>query len=133
MEKLELDLIAKKIVRCKNLTRAFVRYARALAKEGASYKMLDKLNYLVIDEAKRIGRLQEVPEFYSNSWNDWAWEQSQCDICGEMYRWKYLYEDWYISKGPNGTRLIDEDYLIKRTLEIERGCCESDILKEEIF
>jgi len=132
MEKLELDLIAKKIVRCKNLTRAFVRYARALAKEGASYKMLDKLNYLIIDEAKKVGRPTEVPEFYGNSWTDWAMEQSQCEVCGDMYRWKYLYEDWYISKCANA-RSIDEDYLIKRTLEIERGCCESDILKEEIF
>lgn len=132
MNKVDLIKISKSIVRCKNITRAFVKYARSLAKENGSYKMLDKLNYLIIDEAKRAGRLAEVPEFYSNNWTDWAMEQSYCPVCGEMYRWKYLYEDWYVSKAC-GERLVDEDYLIKRSLEIERGCCESDILEEEIF
>lgn len=133
MNKVDLIKISKSIVRCKNITRAFVRCARQLAKEnGVSYKMLDKLNYLIIDEAKRVGRLSEVPEFYSNNWTDWAMEQSVCPICGEMYRWKYLYEDWYVTKRINQIN-FDEDYLIKRSLEIERGCCESDILKNEIF
>lgn len=128
----KLEEIARNIVRCKNITRAFVRCARQLAKEGASYKMIDKLNYLIIDEAKKVGRPTEAPEFYGNCWTDWAMEQSYCPVCREMYRWKYLYEDWYVTKRTNQIN-FDEDYLIKRTLEIERGCCESDILKNEIF